>query len=133
MIVLLACFPPHPPEKPILSPIKTHAGHYQISWTAPEPIPLSELFTIEAVVVDKEGKPVEQGALVIDARMPQHGHGMATKPEADPGQCANELCIHPGGSYKTSGMKFHMPGEWTITFAVEGPLGPDRAEVIYKL
>jgi hypothetical protein len=56
--------------------------------------------------------------------MPEHGHGMATRPETTP---------DPAGGFVTRGMKFHMPGNWVYSFVVEGPAGRDRAEVAVRL
>lgn len=113
------------------APLATEAGHYRLTWRAiPEPIPLSELFEVETVLTLADGTPVEVGSVRVDAEMPQHGHGMATRPEADPGECdAAGACRHPGGVYRTRGMKFHMPGAWVVVFEVDGPKGPDRLKV----
>lgn len=113
----------------------TVEGRYRLAWrTVPDPIPLSALFDLETTVVDAAtGAPVEVGAVRVDARMPDHGHGMATRPLADPGVCdAAGACRHPGGVYRTRGMKFHMPGEWVLSFDVEGPAGPGRLEVVER-
>jgi hypothetical protein len=115
--------------------VPTRNGLYRVEWhTVPDPIVLSELFEVEATVTDKAGNPVEDGTVRIDARMPQHGHGMATRPEDDPGECdAAGKCRHPGGVYRTRGMKFHMPGDWTVTFDVVGPAGEDRLEALRRI
>ena len=111
------------------APRLTAHGLYAITWTTrPDPIPLGELFDIEATVTNaKTGAPVEDAVVRIDARMPQHGHGMATRPEDDLD------ATNPGGVYVTHGMKFHMPGAWSIVFVVEGPAGTDRLEVDHRL
>ena len=123
-------------QKVATGEVATKHQRYQLRWRALQPIALGELFSVEAVLLGADGAPVPNGTVKIDARMPQHGHGMATKPVDDPGVCAPDLptsCVHPEGRYRTDGMKFHMPGDWTITFEVDGPAGPDRAEVVYKL
>jgi hypothetical protein len=63
---------------------------------------------------------------VVDARMPQHGHGMETKPKLREGEPVD-------GIYLTDGFKFHMPGEWTVTVAVTGPLGEDTTTFLYDM
>lgn len=115
--------------------ITTKAGSYQISFkTDPAPIPLSRLFSIDAVVTDSGGAPVTDATLDINATMPQHGHGMSTKPENIPGTCdASGVCAHPLGQYRTEGMKFHMPGDWTMSFKVESSRGNDEAVVVVTL
>jgi hypothetical protein len=94
---------------------------------------MGELFSVSTTLMDAEGKPLEQGSVSVDARMPQHGHGMTTRPVADPGRCEGTVCSHPEGIYRMDGMKFHMQGEWTVVFTVEGPAGPDQAEARYRL
>lgn len=132
-IALAACKAP-PTRR--ANEVTTSHGAYILSYTVePSPIRPSELFSITTRVFDaKSGQAVEDATVTVDARMPQHGHGMSTKPEADRGECdAGGTCRHPGGTYVTRGMKFHMPGEWTLTFAVDGPHGMDRAELVYTL
>lgn len=122
--LLLACSAPPP---------TTEAGLYLVEWTtSPAPVPLNTLFEVRTTLRDaKTGLPVEDATVTVDATMPQHGHGMVTRPEADPGVCDPAPCRHPGGVYTMRGMKFHMPGEWTVHFAVKGPAGEDhRDEVV---
>jgi hypothetical protein len=111
--------------------VTTKQGAYIVEWTTdPQPVVSGELFSVRVTLRDAAtGAPVEDGTVQVDARMPQHGHGMATRPEDDRGTCdAAGACRHPGGVYVTRGMKFHMPGEWTLTFQVEGPRGRDHAD-----
>lgn len=130
-----------PPSSPaeaapaVQAPLPTSRKLYQVTWrTEPSPPPLSTLFEIEATVTDPSGAPITDATVRIDATMPQHGHGMATKPENDPGVCdATGACAHPDGRYRTRGMKFHMPGEWTLRFDVEGPKGTDHLEVPVRI
>ncbi len=123
-----------PPDAAAGAPVPTMNKLYRIAWrTLPAPPPLSTLFEIEATVTDAAGAPVENASVRIDARMPQHGHGMATRPEDDRGVCVDTVCTHPGGLYRTRGMKFHMPGEWTLRFDVEGPAGADSLEVPVRI
>jgi hypothetical protein len=126
--LLLACA-----SGPALTPAQKHEGTtanglYHLAWeTKPAPIPMGQLFEIDTTLTDaKTGKPIEDAVVRVDARMPQHGHGMATKPEDVGGP-------HPSGVYVTRGMKFHMPGDWTITFTVDGPAGSDRLESLQRL
>lgn len=134
-----AAAPAPPPEAPAVvgqaSAAPTQKGLYTVRWrTTPPTIPLSELFVVEVELRDAQGAPVEQAVVGVDARMPSHGHGMATRPLAVAGQCdAAGACVHPGGIYRTEGMKFHMPGEWVVLFDVKGPAGADTLEVVYRL
>lgn len=111
----------------------TQGGLYRVRVTTePTPVPLSQLFTAVVEVRDaKTGAPVEQASVGVDATMPQHGHGMTTAPVPDDGVCADGVCRHPGGIYRTEGMKFHMPGDWTVHVEVNGPAGPDRLDLVW--
>lgn len=114
----------------------TAAGLYHLRWRPiPEPIPVSTLFEVETTLTERStGRPVEVGAVRVDATMPQHGHGMPTRPEADPGVCdPTGACRHPGGVYRMRGMKLHMPGEWVFRFEVTGPAGTDHLELVERL
>lgn len=116
------------------SELVTKNKKYRLRWRTSKPVVTGDLFSVETVLTGADGAPVTGGRVQVDARMPQHGHGMATKPEADPGVCATpDTCTHPEGRYRMDGMKFHMPGEWTVTFEVDGPAGSDRAEAVYRL
>jgi hypothetical protein len=132
---------PAPAETKASAPgtVTTARGLYRVTWApVPAPLPLGDLFEVRSTVVDAaSGAPLEVGSVLVDARMPEHGHGMATKPVADPGACEDaskaDTCRHDGGVYVMRGMKFHMPGNWTLVFDVSGPAGSDRAEVEFTL
>ncbi|MCB9797544.1 MAG: FixH family protein [Alphaproteobacteria bacterium] len=102
----------------------------------PDPPAMSRLFAIEVTLLDvATGAPVEDAQVSIDAKMPQHGHGMSTQPVNEPaaGCAEGDSCPHPGGVYRTTGMKFHMPGDWTIEVDIVGPRGPDRVVFVYEM
>lgn len=70
----------------------------------PENPGVGELFVVETRVTDATtNKPVEKAQFKLDASMPEHHHGMMTKPlhkETAP------------GVYTSEGFKFHMAGRW---------------------
>ena len=64
----------------------TQSGKYLVTLqNLPEPPAMGELFTLQATVTFADGKPVEKATVKLDARMPQHNHGMETDPIDDPG------------------------------------------------
>lgn len=73
-------------------------------------------WTIEVKTID--GRPVDDASVTIDGGMPQHGHGLPTQP-----QVTQAL---GNGRYLLEGMKFNMPGWWTLTVKVDGPDGRDE-------
>ena len=73
----------------------------------PNPIPRNQPFALEIWILDKDGHPPEALALVIDARMPEHRHGMVREPHI--------TTLGPG-HFKVTNMLFHMPGRWVLHF-----------------
>jgi len=57
-----------------------------------------------------DGVPVERAKIIVDGGMPEHDHGLPTKPRV-----TEEL---GDGNYKLEGMRFHMHGYWEITVTV---------------
>ena len=55
----------------------------------------------------------------VDGGMPQHGHGLPTRP-----QVTREL---PGGGYLIEGMKFSMTGWWDMRLAIRAGDTSDTA------
>lgn len=70
-------------------------------------------------VVSAGGAPVPLVRLAFDGGMPQHGHGLPTRPRV-----ARSL---GGGRFRVEGVRFHMSGDWQIRIEVAGPDGGDVA------
>lgn len=83
------------------------------------PIPVGPIQTWTIAVTLPDGQPLENADLAIDGGMPQHGHGLPTEP-----QITEDL---GGGRYRVEGLKFNMPGWWTIKLSVSGASGTDIA------
>lgn len=75
------------------------------------PIPINRLHTWVLHVETPDGKPIENAQVSVNGDMPQHGHGLPTKP-----QVTGYL---GGGDYRVEGMKFQMGGWWVIDFTVD--------------
>lgn len=98
----------------------TEGAHYIATLAADvSPVPVGAMHTWTVTVTTPDGKPAEGVKIDIDGGMPQHGHGLPTAPRvtADLGN----------GAHRIEGMKFSMPGWWTLTVAIDGPAGPDAA------
>jgi hypothetical protein len=63
------------------------------------------------------GTPVDSAEIVVGGGMPQHGHGLPTKPRVT--QALGN------GYHLVEGMKFNMGGWWVVTFRVKTPAGQD--------
>ncbi|MBL8879854.1 MAG: FixH family protein, partial [Phycisphaerales bacterium] len=92
---------------------KSDDGRYELSYsTSPDPLPLNEMFSIEVALLDTStGAPpaAPDLALTVDARMPEHQHGMNVTPKVE---------NLGDGRFKVSRMLFHMPGYWELYFDI---------------
>ena len=85
------------------------AGNFSLSYTPMSAkIPLNRIHSWNLNLSEMNGKPVNGARIRVRGDMPAHGHGLPTQPvitaETGPGQ------------YRLEGMKFNMPGHWTVTF-----------------
>ena len=71
------------------------------------------------------GAPVDSATMVVDGGMPQHGHGLPTKPRV-----TREL---GNGDHLVEGMKFNMGGWWVVKFRVNATAGSDSVVFNLKL
>lgn len=98
----------------------TEHGVYVATLAANQsPIPVGSIHTWTVKVTAPDGTPAKDVAIAIDGGMPQHGHGLPTRPEVttDVGD----------GNHLIEGMKFNMTGWWTLTVSIDGPKGADKA------
>lgn len=94
-------------------------GVFRASYTSDaDPVPINELHAWTLHVETTEGAPVEHAVISVNGDMPEHGHGMPTKP-----QVTQEL---GGGDYRVEGMRFQMGGWWMITFDIAAGGKADR-------
>ena len=71
------------------------------------------------------GVPVDSARVTVDGGMPQHGHGLPTKPR---------VTKHVGnGEHVVEGMKFNMGGWWVVKFRVASASGDDSVTFNLKL
>jgi hypothetical protein len=90
----------------------SNAGVYQVSY-APRrgSIVINQIHAWIIHVATADGQPVTDAAITIDGDMPQHGHGLPTRPQ---------VTKHLGnGDYLVEGMKFQMDGWWVVDFTID--------------
>lgn len=69
------------------------------------------------------GEPVEGAAVEVDGGMPQHGHGLPTRPR---------VTRYLGdGTYLVEGVRFNMGGWWEMRFRVRAAAGADS--IVFNL
>jgi hypothetical protein len=69
------------------------------------------------------GAPVDSATVAVDGGMPQHGHGLPTKPRV--------TRALGNGDHLVEGMKFNMGGWWVVKFRVNAAAGADS--VVFNL
>jgi hypothetical protein len=86
-------------------------GLYNVSYTASTgTVPVNQMHEWTLHVESADGKPVENATIAVDGDMPQHGHGLPTRP-----QVTKYL---GNGDYLVEGMKFQMSGWWLMDFTI---------------
>ncbi len=96
---------------------RAESAHYTVAYrTSPAKIAVAGHFSMEIAVCAKAGAPLPD-ALRIDARMPEHGHGMNYTVTVTP---------RGRGRFKAAGLMFHMPGRWELVFEVRSGDAPER-------
>lgn len=95
------------------------AGRYVVSLVQPAAPPaINQMHSWMVRLQDSVGSPVTGATLTVDGGMPQHGHGLPTRPRV-----TREV---ESGTYLVEGMKFSMPGWWDIRFDIQSPQGQDK-------
>ncbi len=82
-----------------------------------EPLRLRQTLTVPVRILDAKGNPVDDAAVTIDGGMPEHRHGLPTKPRV-----TRSL---GGGLYEIEGLRFSMGGWWQLTLKIDSPAGAD--------
>ncbi len=95
------------------SPIRmSEKGLFKVSHESPAgTIPLNRIHTWRLKVETRNGEPVAGAQITVNGDMPEHGHGLPTRPEV--------LKEPEAGSYLVEGMKFNMPGWWVVSFSIK--------------
>ena len=97
---------------------RTESTRYTVVYrTRPAVLKASQHFSLELAVCAKPGVPAAE-LVVVDARMPEHGHGMNYKPA---------MRALGKGRYQADGLMFHMPGRWELVFDVRGGESSEQA------
>lgn len=85
--------------------------------------PQGKLQTWTLRLTKADGSPVDSATITVDGGMPQHGHGLPTKPVV-----TRRL---GNGEYVVEGIKFNMGGWWVVKFRVDGAAEGDS--VVFNL
>lgn len=94
-------------------------NRYRATIEAPaQPLKPRRMMKLQVEIRDAAGKPVDGAKIEVDGGMPQHGHGLPTKPRV-----TKNL---GDGRYEIEGLRFNMGGWWELHLSVQSPIGNDR-------
>lgn len=120
LVTLTACSTSVPSDLDLSQSHRTDQGAYLVSLQPPSPAPaVNQMHAWQVRLTAADGTPVREARFRVDGGMPQHGHGLPTRP-----QVTREIA---DGIYLLEGMKFSMTGWWEIKVAIEGAAGKDSA------
>lgn len=86
-------------------------GLFNVSYTASNgTVPVNQIHEWTLHVETANGEPVEDATITVDGDMPQHGHGLPTRPRVTK--------YLGNGDYLVEGLKFQMAGWWVMDFTV---------------
>lgn len=95
-----ACTPP-------LEGVRLESARHVLTYRAGS-VEVSKHFSVEVSACSKSGPPPD--ALKVDARMPEHRHGMNYAPA---------VAKLGAGRWRVEGFLFHMPGRWEFVFELD--------------
>ena len=118
LATLSACMTP-PPDLDWSLQRPSQDSRYVVTLQPPAAPPaINQIHSWQVKLRSPDGLPVTHARIGVDGGMPQHGHGLPTRP-----QVTREL---PDGTYLLEGMKFSMPGWWEIKLTIAAADGPDK-------
>ena len=84
---------------------------------ADQPLRPRRMHTVRVAITDAAGVPVDDANIHVDGGMPQHGHGLPTRPRV--------TRALGNGLYEIEGVRFNMGGWWEFRLAINAPSGSD--------
>jgi hypothetical protein len=100
-----------------LGPRASAEGRYVATLEPTRPLRPRQMQTVRVTVRDTDGRGIDDAQISIDGGMPQHGHGLPTRPRV-----TRNL---GDGAYEIEGVRFNMGGWWEFKLAIAGPRGTD--------
>ena len=118
-VVLSACSTRPPADQFGFGPRVSDQNRYTATIAPPaQPLKPRRMLVLEVSVRDAAGNPVDGAKIDVDGDMPQHGHGLPTKPRV-----TRSL---GDGKYVIEGLRFNMGGWWELHLSVSSATGADR-------
>ena len=100
-----------------LGPRTSAAGRYVATLEPAKPLRPRQMQTVRVTLRDADGRAIDEAQISIGGGMPQHGHGLPTRPRV-----TRNL---GDGIYEIEGVRFNMGGGWEFKLAIAGSRGAD--------
>lgn len=100
-----------------LGPRTSSTGLYVATLQPAAPLAVRRLQTVRVQVIDAAQNAVDGAQITVDGGMPQHGHGLPTRPRVTKGL--------GNGVYEIEGVRFNMGGWWEFKLAIRTSAGID--------
>lgn len=101
-------------------------GWFRVSYASSENIvPVNQMHQWTLHVETEDGELVENATIMVDGDLPEHGHGLPTRP-----QVTEYL---GNGDYLVEGLKFQMGGWWVMDFTITANSHTDAVHFNMKL
>jgi len=100
-----------------LGPRASAGGRYVATLEPAKALHPRQMQTLRVTVRDADGRAIDEAQISIDGGMPQHGHGLPTRPRV-----TRNL---GDGIYEIEGVRFNMGGWWEFKLAIAGSRGAD--------
>lgn len=116
-----------PPEAPgeYATERASSLGGYRVSYRTDGPVPVGRLHAWTLHVARANGTPVTDATIAVDGDMPQHLHGLPTRPRV-----TRNL---GNGDYLVEGVKFQMGGWWVMDFDISSAGQTERVRFHLQL
>lgn len=100
-------------------------GAFRVSYRTDGPVPVGRMHAWTLHVARADGTPVTDAQITVDGDMPEHRHGLPTRPR---------VTRHLGnGDYLVEGIKFQMGGWWVMDFDISTGGTSDRVRFHLQL
>lgn len=102
----------------------SRSGRFHIMFESEvDPIVINRIHRWVLRVETAEGHPVSGAQITMQGGMPEHDHGLPTRPRV--------TASHDPGGYLIEGIRFHMNGRWELEFTIN--TGSDEDTVLIPL
>ncbi len=105
------------PEEFGMGPRRSATDAWIATIEADQPLRVSRMQSVRLRLTNGSNEPVNGAAISVDGGMPEHRHGLPTRPRV-----TREL---GNGAYLVEGVRFNMGGWWELRFHVTTDAGTD--------